>query len=122
MSMITAEPDFVLLERFKLTRDPEAFGEIVRRYTGAVFATCFRILRDPGTAEDAAQETFFRLMTRPQRVTAHRKPGPILPTAARLVNPVVDSRRAALSVPFPRSELLERPGAPSPPLPLRCLV
>jgi RNA polymerase sigma-70 factor (ECF subfamily) len=70
MSMITAEPDFVLLERFKLTRDPEAFREIVRRYTGAVFATCFRILRDPGTAEDAAQETFFRLMTRPQKVTA----------------------------------------------------
>jgi RNA polymerase sigma factor (sigma-70 family) len=70
MSMITAEPDLVLLERFKLTRDPEAFREIVRRYTGAVFATCFRILRDPGTAEDAAQETFFRLMTRPQRVTA----------------------------------------------------
>jgi RNA polymerase sigma-70 factor (ECF subfamily) len=70
MSMITGEPDFVLLERFKLTRDPEAFREIVRRYTGAVFATCFRILHDPGTAEDAAQETFFRLMTRPQRVTA----------------------------------------------------
>ncbi|HEY2587815.1 MAG TPA: sigma-70 family RNA polymerase sigma factor [Tepidisphaeraceae bacterium] len=70
MSTITAEPDFVLLERFKQTRDPEAFREIVRRYTGAVFATCFRILHDPGTAEDAAQETFFRLMTRPQRVTA----------------------------------------------------
>jgi RNA polymerase sigma-70 factor (ECF subfamily) len=68
--MPTAEPDLVLLQRFKETRDPEAFREIVCRYTGAVFATCHRILRDPGSAEDAAQETFFRLMTRPQRVTA----------------------------------------------------
>lgn len=68
--MPTAEPDLVLLQRFKETRDPDAFREIVRRYTGAVFATCHRILRDSGSAEDAAQETFFRLMTRPQRVTA----------------------------------------------------
>jgi RNA polymerase sigma-70 factor (ECF subfamily) len=68
--MLTIEPDLVLLQRFKETRDPEAFQEIVRRYTGAVFATCHRILRDTGRAEDAAQETFFRLMTRPQRVSA----------------------------------------------------
>lgn len=68
--MLTVEPDLALLQRFKETRDPEAFREIVRRYTGAVFATCHRILRDTGSAEDAAQETFFRLMTRPQRVTA----------------------------------------------------
>ena len=68
--MPTVEPDLVLLQRFKETRDPDAFREIVRRYTGAVFVTCHRILRDSGSAEDAAQETFFRLMTRPQRVTA----------------------------------------------------
>lgn len=68
--MLTIEPDLVLLQRFRESRDPEAFREIVRRYTGAVFATCHRILRDVGSAEDAAQETFFRLMTRPQRVTA----------------------------------------------------
>lgn len=68
--VLAVEPDLVLLERFKETRDPEAFREIVRRYTGAVFATCHRILRDAGSAEDAAQETFFRLMTRPQRVSA----------------------------------------------------
>jgi RNA polymerase sigma-70 factor (ECF subfamily) len=66
----TLEPDLVLLQRFRESRDPEAFREIVRRYTGAVFSTCHRILHDPGSAEDAAQETFFRLMTRPQRVTA----------------------------------------------------
>lgn len=68
--VLAVEPDLVLLQRFKETRDPDAFREIVRRYTGAVFATCHRILHDTGSAEDAAQETFFRLMTRPQRVTA----------------------------------------------------
>lgn len=106
MSMITAEPDFVLLERFKLTRDPEAFREIVRRYTGAVFATCFRILRDPGTAEDAAQETFFRLMTRPQKVTASLG-GWLHRAATRLALDIRRSngsrRRRELAHPVPQS-------------------
>ena len=68
--MATADPDLVLLERFRASGDPDAFREIVQRYAGAVYATCHRILRDPGSAEDAAQETFFRLMTRPHRVSA----------------------------------------------------
>lgn len=68
--MTSVDPDLMLLERFRQTGDSEAFAEIVRRYAGAVFATCHRILHDPGSAEDAAQETFFRLMTRPHRVTA----------------------------------------------------
>ena len=66
---MTADTDLALLQRFKEARDPDAFAEIVRRYAGAVFATCHRILHDPMSAEDAAQETFFRLMTRPQRVS-----------------------------------------------------
>jgi len=70
MSMILSEPDLVLLNRFRESRDAEAFREIVRRYAAAVYATCHRILHDPGRAEDAAQETFYRLMTRPQRVSA----------------------------------------------------
>lgn len=68
--MATLEPDLLLLQRFKETQDADAFREIVRRYAGAVFSTCQRILRDPSSAEDATQETFFRLMTRPQKVTA----------------------------------------------------
>ena len=68
--MTTADPDLVLLARFEKTGDDEAFGEIVRRYAGAVYATCHRILHDPGRAEDAAQETFYRLMTRPNKVTS----------------------------------------------------
>ena len=68
--MIVAESDMTLLRRFREDRDAGAFAEIVRRYAGAVFATCQRILRDSSSAEDAAQETFYRLMTRPQHVTA----------------------------------------------------
>lgn len=67
--MASVETDLILLQRFKESGDAAAFSEIVRRYAGAVFATCHRILRDPSSAEDAAQETFFRLMTRPQRVS-----------------------------------------------------
>lgn len=68
--MTVSDPDLTLLARFQETGDAEAFGEIVRRYASAVYATCIRILHDPGSAEDAAQETFYRLMTRPHRVTA----------------------------------------------------
>ncbi|HSZ57695.1 MAG TPA: sigma-70 family RNA polymerase sigma factor [Tepidisphaeraceae bacterium] len=68
--MTVSDPDLALLARFQETGDAEAFGEIVRRYAAAVYATCHRILHDPGSAEDAAQETFYRLMTRPHRVTA----------------------------------------------------
>jgi RNA polymerase sigma-70 factor (ECF subfamily) len=68
--MTATDPDLTLLARFQETGDAEAFGEIVRRYAAAVYATCHRVLHDPGSAEDAAQETFYRLMTRPHRVTA----------------------------------------------------
>ncbi|HEY8749853.1 MAG TPA: sigma-70 family RNA polymerase sigma factor [Tepidisphaeraceae bacterium] len=70
MPMTLTEPDLVLLTRFRDSRDAEAFREIVRRYAAAVYATCHRILHDPGRAEDAAQETFYRLMTRPQKVSS----------------------------------------------------
>jgi RNA polymerase sigma factor (sigma-70 family) len=68
MTVTTCDSDMALLSRFRDEHDADAFGEIVRRYAAAVFATCHRILHDPGRAEDATQETFFRLMTRPQRV------------------------------------------------------
>lgn len=38
--------------------DTAAFGEIIRRYQHLVFATAFQIVRDPGLAEDVAQEAF----------------------------------------------------------------
>lgn len=62
------QADLVLLHRFADESDAGAFGELVRRYAAAVYATCLRILGDGGRAEDASQETFFRLMKRPRDV------------------------------------------------------
>jgi RNA polymerase sigma factor (sigma-70 family) len=106
--MTTLEPDLLLLKRFKETQDADAFSEIVRRYAGAVFSTCQRILRDPGSAEDATQETFFRLMTRPQKVTASLG-GWLHRAATRLALDIRRSeisrhRRESVYVPLPPSE------------------
>lgn len=64
----SALTDEALLERFRSGRDERAFTLIVQRYADAVFATCLRILRDRARAEDATQETFFRLLRSPGAV------------------------------------------------------
>jgi RNA polymerase sigma-70 factor (ECF subfamily) len=38
--------------------DERAFEELWRRHEGRLRARCYRVLQDPGLAEDAAQETF----------------------------------------------------------------
>jgi len=38
--------------------DADAFGKIVRRYQGLVYATALQIVRNPAAAQDVAQETF----------------------------------------------------------------
>ncbi|MDB5291172.1 MAG: sigE 24 [Phycisphaerales bacterium] len=68
-SMITSDTDLVLLRRFAEKGDPAAFSEIVRRYAGMVFSVSRRILNDRARAEEVSQETFYRLMTRPQSVS-----------------------------------------------------
>src|SRR5688572_26050249 len=66
---ILPETDMSLLHRFADKGDEDAFSEIVRRYAGVVFCACHRVLRDRGWAEDVAQETFFRLVKCPDRVS-----------------------------------------------------
>ena len=63
------ESDLALLQRFTEKGDQAAFSEIVRRYAGMVFAVGRRVLGDRARAEEVSQETFFRLMTRPDSVT-----------------------------------------------------
>src|SRR3954468_14769644 len=67
--MSTCETDMSLLRRYAEARDPAAFAEITRRYAGVVFAACHRVLSDAARAEDVSQETFFRLMRRPEAVS-----------------------------------------------------
>src|SRR5689334_23592573 len=40
--------------------DHAAFGRLVERYKDAIYRLAYRILRNPGDAEDAAQEAFVR--------------------------------------------------------------
>src|SRR6058998_2874115 len=55
--METATTDEQMVER-ALTGDPEAFGEIVRRWERRIFALAFGILGREEDARDATQETF----------------------------------------------------------------
>ena len=41
--------------------NPQAFVEVVRRYQGAVYSLCYRMMGDATEAEDLAQEAFLNL-------------------------------------------------------------
>ena len=87
------ETDMSLLHRFADKGDEDAFSEIVRRYAGVVFCACHRVLRDRGWAEDVAQETFFRLVKGPDRVS-HSLGGWLHRAATRLAVDTLRSERA----------------------------
>src|SRR5471032_1689941 len=60
----SAASDAELLSEYVRTRSAEAFAAIVERHSGAVYSTCFAILRDRHLAEDAAQSAFLVLVRR----------------------------------------------------------
>ncbi len=62
-SLVTSLTDITLLQRWAVSRDADAFSEIVRRHSGMVYATTLRILRNPVEAEDVVQECFIKLAT-----------------------------------------------------------
>lgn len=43
--------------------DHAAYGELIRRYSEALYRVTYRLLRDHGEAEDASQEAFLRAFT-----------------------------------------------------------
>ena len=55
--MLTDLTDEKLVE-LAVSKDPEAFGEIVKRWERKIFALCFGMLGREDDARDAAQETF----------------------------------------------------------------
>jgi len=65
---LSLQSDLEVLRRFAQFNDAQAFAEIVRRHAAFVYATCLRVLGNPARAEDASQETFFRLMQRPHDI------------------------------------------------------
>lgn len=54
-----------LVERLR-RREPQAMAELYRRYGRLVYSVIFRIVKEAGTAEDLAQETFLRVWNRVQ--------------------------------------------------------
>jgi len=85
--------DVELLDRYRLEGDAEAFGRIAHRHAAAVYATCLRVLGDSAAAEDAAQETFYRLLRQPYGMT--RNVGAWLHRTA--TNVALDLRRSDTS-------------------------
>src|SRR5947207_14666629 len=66
--MYPVKTDAILLETFAADGDEHAFSEIVRRYGSFVYATCYRVLQNRAKAEEAAQETFLKLVRKPNAV------------------------------------------------------
>jgi RNA polymerase sigma factor (sigma-70 family) len=60
---ITMVPDEDLVFRFRAGEE-EAFSQLYARYRRRVFATAYRIMRNPEDAQDAAQEIFLKIYRR----------------------------------------------------------
>jgi RNA polymerase sigma factor (sigma-70 family) len=60
--------DEVLLRRYRQTRAPETFAEMVRRHQPMVLRTCLRLVGNVHDAEDAAQSVLLALAQRPEMV------------------------------------------------------
>jgi RNA polymerase sigma-70 factor (ECF subfamily) len=56
--------------------DPDAYGELVRRYQTAVFNVCYRLMGERAEAEDATQEAFIRAYARLETFDVTRPFGP----------------------------------------------
>lgn len=61
--------------------DPEAFGEIVRRYQRSVYRVAYGLTRNPSDADDLAQETFVRAY---QAIGRFRVGEPLYPWLSRI--------------------------------------
>ena len=60
--------DDLLLSHYSHSRAPEPFLELVRRHTGLVYGTCFRIVANVHDAEELTQECFFDLSRQADRI------------------------------------------------------
>lgn len=71
-----------LLEEFR-SGDPQAVRGLYERYGGSVYAVAYRMLGDPGLAEEATQLTFIKAWRSAAQLDLSRDPAPWLYTIAR---------------------------------------
>jgi RNA polymerase sigma-70 factor (ECF subfamily) len=86
--------------------DAEAFGDLVQRYQNSVYNVCYRLLGEPGAAQDQAQEAFIRAYNRLDRYDDARPFGPwIRRVAANLcLNQMARPTRPSVSLDDERDE------------------
>lgn len=71
LSGVSVLEDVAAIRRYARSGDTEAFEVLVRRYGAMVLATCRRTLASDADAEDAAQETFFKLATSASKIQSN---------------------------------------------------
>src|SRR5438552_6480540 len=86
--------------------DAEAFGDLVQRYQNSVYNVCYRLLGEPGAAQDEAQEAFIRAYRRLDRYDETRPFGPWMRrVAANLcLNELARLQRPSVSLDDERDE------------------
>jgi RNA polymerase sigma factor (sigma-70 family) len=62
------QSDVVLLDKWRASNDADAFAELLSRHASTVYGACLRVIRNPGIAEEVAQECFLELMKAPRGV------------------------------------------------------
>lgn len=62
------QSDAVLLDKWRASSDADAFAELLTRHASMVYGACLRVVRNPGIAEEVAQECFLELMKGPRGV------------------------------------------------------
>jgi RNA polymerase sigma factor (sigma-70 family) len=95
--------DTALLAKFHRQRDPAAFAELVRRYSGWVYGACVRACRDRHLAEDAAQECFLQLAKQADRIN-ESLPGWLHTVARRIAQRLRSRQPAVLGAEFERPD------------------
>ena len=99
--------DIALIQRWTETKDPDAFTEIVNRYSGLIYGASLRVLRNRSDAEDVAQECLMRIVEAPTQVESSL--GGWLHTVATrraLTKLRADKRRAAREQTFAEGQFI----------------
>src|SRR5262249_33915257 len=97
---LEAESDRDLLERFRRTRDGDAFAALVERHGPMVLGLCRRLLAHSQDADDAFQATFLTLARRADAVAQpNALAGWLYGTARRIALRARSSRRRQIADP-----------------------
>lgn len=106
---LAEEPSDRALMAAHVAGDPDAFGTLVRRHTGRLWAVALRTLRDPDEAADALQDA---LVSAFRGAAAYRGDSEVTTWLHRVVvNACLDRIRRAKarpSVPLPEHDLAQR--------------